>query len=430
MVWLQALSHPLRNRSRTFAPARQAAIWCLVGAGLIFSQMWMMLVTGPTTDAPTSELVRNLFIPAYALIAATLVLQVRAVGEAIMRMPLTGLLVGLAFASTLWSIAPDITVRRAAALLFTTLAGVSLGALTSWRELARALGLIYIVTAVASVAVALLLPRYGIMQVDFPGAWRGVWYEKNGLGNHMTQGFLFCAAAAFLSPKQGLRWAVGSGLCLGLVLMSQSKTALLGALMGAAFLLLVFVCRRGAIWALFGGYLAIVLGGTVVLVLLIDQGLLLSLVGKDASLTGRTQVWAALQALVDQKRWLGYGYGVIWSDTSIWGPMRSLAHRLGFHPQQAHSTLFEIELAGGYVGASLWILILVLTTARAARLAFKSPGAYLALPFVAMFVVSMQTETLAMSYNDLFCMAFIAIASRLATPLGSKDLNAHACSVT
>ncbi len=421
MVWLQALSLPFANSSRTVAPGRQAAVWCLVGAGLIFSQMWMMLVTGPTTDAPTSDLIRNLFIPAYGLVATAILLQVRPVGAAVMRMPVMMLFVGLAFASALWSIAPDISVRRAAALLFTILAGISLGALTTWRELARALGLISLITAVASVAVALVLPRYGVMQVEFPGAWRGVWYEKNGLGNHMAQGFLFCAAAACLTPRRRWGWALGSALCLGLVLMSQSKTALLGSLMAAAFLTLVYVCRRGAISALLGGYVAILLAGTVVLVLMIDKSLVLNLAGKDASLTGRTQIWAALQALVDQKPWLGYGYGVIWSDTSIWGSMRSLAHTLGFHPQQAHSTLFEIELAVGYVGASLWIVMLVLTTARAILLAFRGPGAYLALPFVAMFAVSMQTETLAMSYNDLFCMAFVAIAARLATPLSVAE---------
>jgi hypothetical protein len=34
----------------------------------------------------------------------------------------------------------------------------------------------------------------------FPGAWRGLWREKNGLGGNMAFGFCILSAAALLNP--------------------------------------------------------------------------------------------------------------------------------------------------------------------------------------------------------------------------------------
>src|SRR5690606_2897478 len=88
--------------------------------------------------------------------------------------------------------------------------------------LAAALG----TAAALSVAFALALPAHGIDHEVHLGAWRGVFPQKNGLGQTMALGTL---AFLLLSLRaEGRRWIAWSGaaLCASLVLLSTSKTAL------------------------------------------------------------------------------------------------------------------------------------------------------------------------------------------------------------
>ncbi|WP_049558612.1 O-antigen ligase family protein, partial [Limnoraphis robusta] len=39
---------------------------------------------------------------------------------------------------------------------------------------------------------------------------------------------------------------------------------------------------------------------------------LLGLIGKDPSLTGRTDLWAWAREMIDKRPWLGYGYTAFW----------------------------------------------------------------------------------------------------------------------
>ena len=132
------------------------------------------------------------------------------------------------------------------------------------------------------------------MSNTFPGSWRGLWLEKNIFGGEMSLALLLFAAAGTLRPQRRRLWYGLAVIAFGLIFASTSKTSLVAVTLGFAVFCLVLVVRRGGTLAVMASYGAVValmaLGATV----LLAPDILLNLLGKDATLTGRTKIWAAV----------------------------------------------------------------------------------------------------------------------------------------
>lgn len=406
-----------RRDARTARPIPAAAAttdWLVLGLSvftlLIFSRGWITLLVGPDADAEGSSMIRNLFVPAY--LAAILL----AAGD--WRRSLRGavsgsvpfLLVALAFVSCLWSIAPDLTFRRSLALFFTTVAAAAMASRLDWLGMARAVAATFGVLAVGSLAVAIALPHVGVMQELFLGAWRGLWSDKNALGDYMALGVCACAGAAVLDRRLRVLWLAAAGLCLVLILLSTSKTSLVSLAAGLGALSLTAVAKRSpaaATGAALAGAAALVLGG---LLLAAKPHLLLDLLGKDATLTGRTEIWTAVLRRVAERPVTGFGYAVVWEDTSGWGPLAWIVKEAHFTPHHAHNSWLEAQLELGYGGVGL---LAVFALQAVVRLVRAREGAWLAAPILAAFGVATLTETVTLEYNDFLWVIIPALIIRL-----------------
>lgn len=150
-------------------------------------------------------------------------------------------------------------------------------------------------------------------------------------------------------------------LGLWLLCLSDSKTALICLLVGSAIIasqhapilrnrpkLPIILCIAGML--LF--YLLDNLAGL--------SGLLLKAAGRDATFTGRTAIWDAIQ-LQPEKRLLGNGYLIYWDvnpELLIGGNLVSL--------RTAHNGYLDVYLDGGIIGLALLIGFLVVTGIRTA----------------------------------------------------------------
>lgn len=383
---------------------------------LTFSQFWLMPLTGPKGDPEASSLIRALFFPAYGVavvLAATRPLET--LGAAI-RGPLLWLLVGYTFVSMLWSVDPETTQRRAIALLFTTIGALAIAARWRWPTLIEVFAATFAVVTVASYALALLIPSYGKMTELFPGAWRGVFLEKNALGDHMTLGFIVFAAAAILNERRRWLWIAFAALAVGLVLFSTSKTSLVTLVIGAACLGFVWLGRRGPAMAVATVFAAVT--GLLVLAVAVvfASDAFFALLGKDATLTGRTKIWGAVVRMVDQRPWTGFGYGAIWTNESGWAPLAWITKWATFRAHHAHNSWLETWLALGYPGLLLWTAYFVEVWGRTLWSVFTSKAAYFALPFLAVYTLSTLTESVAVIYNDLYWVILAATGIRLTLP--------------
>ncbi len=381
---------------------------------LTFTQMWLMPLTGPEGDAEASAIIRSLYFPAYGVTLGLIVLHLREAANGFVRTPLIWTLMAYIFLSVLWSTDPSTTQRRAVAVLFTTLGGLVIGARYDWLGIARILAATSAVTAFCSLVLAVAVPSYGVMHTLFPGAWRGVWYEKNLLGDHMAQAVIFALAAMALDARWRRIWAGVALVCLGLVVMSTSKTSLVTLIMGLGAMGFVWVVRRGPVAAIAGSWAALcglaLLGGTV----WFASDALFALLGKDATLTGRTQIWTALTRQVQTRPWTGFGYAAVWDDKSVWSPMAWISKDAGFVAHHAHNSWLEAWLGLGYGGLALWAAIFAFTWMRGVHSAYVGRGGILVLPFLMVFGLTTLTESVAFVYNDYVWVVFTMIAVRLA----------------
>jgi len=148
--------------------------------------------------------------------------------------------------------------------------------------------------------------------------------------------------------------------------------------------------------------------------LLLAADVFLEILGKDATLTGRTKIWAAAQRQAELRPWTGYGYSAVWDDKSGWGPLAWITKEAGFKASHAHNAWLEQWLGMGYGGVIAWGLFYVQTMGAAFVAVFSRPGAYLALPFLVIYSLLTLTESVAVTYNDLRWAIFVALAVKLA----------------
>ncbi len=396
-------------------PAREPiAVGLAILMLLLFTQPWIMTHIAPSdTD---SALARALYFPAYV---CGVILLCQAPGRALIglaREPFLIALLLVAAASVFWSAAPGQTERRVVALVMCTLCGVALGARWRWPRLVEIVAAVYALTAVTSLVLGLAAPSMGRMSELFPGAWRGLWLEKNALGGAMAFGALSFAAAALFQPRRSMFWWAMTALAIVLLGLSTSKTALVALMLGASALGFTLLVRRGGATAVAVTWLAVAAAMALAAAIAMRPDLFLALLGKDATLTGRTQIWDAVWRLIQQRPLLGYGYGAVWTDDTGWGPLRWIVKQTGFTPHHAHNAWLEQWLGLGVLGLAGWSLLYLSILAKTIWAAFTHKGALLVFPFLAVYSLMSLTESVALIYNDLRWVLFVAYAIRLSIP--------------
>lgn len=304
---------------------------------------------------------------------------------------------GLAALSALWSIAPDVTVRRVyrfVTVLVVCLAFVSQGwHRTRYQNVTRAL-----LTAIliASVIFVLWAPQYAIqaqLAAELKGAWRGITDGKNILGPLASDAVILWLHA-WLS-KESKRATAVSGLLLSVFVLikTRSDDSLLATAFGVPFMLLLLrpagSLRRympyivGVFAALIGVYALAVLN------LIPGSNTLLSpiamITGKSLTFSNRTAIWWVLQQHIHLHPLLGTGYGAYWYDVPG-SPSQQMVQLLYFYPTEGHNGYLDVINDTGYVGFCILIAYFVSYLRQSVYLLRRDKyqaGLYLTLIFTA-----------------------------------------------
>jgi O-antigen ligase len=296
----------------------------------------------------------------------------------------------LGFLSTLWSQDPSLTFRRATLLFLTFAFAWFFATYYSPADQMRLLLAAGVIVALASIAMALLLPQFGISKY---GEWKGVFAHKNHLGLGMF--FLF-SALPFCNISSGRRLltlALQAVLPVGLILLSQSKTSLiLVALLIAVRAFGPYITSRRKEQLPFALFLAICGIALTVLGITFGREIILPLLGKEPTLTGRTEHWAVLAPFALKHLWLGYGYSAFWTGT---GDSLQVMNIIGAGMKGSDSGFVDMMLQFGLVGLSL-MFIVFLTCARDFVRLFRRDS----MPLVAYWYVGLIVATLVGSFTE------------------------------
>jgi O-antigen ligase len=231
------------------------------------------------------------------------------------------------------------------------------------------------------------------------------------MGEVMSIGVLASTATALARPAQRLRWILNAALCLGLVIMSRSGTALLaiGLIFGATAGLSLL--RRGpviGVVTVFG--LGTVAFGAVAAQML-APGVFLAMLGKDPTLTGRTDIWAAILRQASDRPWLGFGYAAFWEKTSA--PAAFVRAETGWMVPSAHNGWLDMLVQLGAVGVALCALLLAAAYVLALVRALNGRDGDWAAIYLSIFLITSVSESVLMQRNSLAWTLCIATLTKV-----------------
>ena len=379
---------------------------------ILFSEGVLPRLVAAGQSADGSPILRLLWLPVYGIVFLALVWKWKAAMLTAIRMPFLIALTAIAAFSFLWSIDPGVSQRRGIAIAMTTGAGLFMAARYDWKTILRVLGAVWITVAVLGFLTALVNPSFGVMYDIHVGAWKGLYYEKNQMGGHMARAAFLCGFLFLMDRKARRLWGFGIAICSLMVLLSTSKTSLLALMLGFGILFIAAWMKRGVRTGLTTAWLGVIVAGVFTGVMVFAPEIIFTALGRDPSLTGRTDIWGALIDKIDERPMLGYGYGVFWAPDSL--PAYWVREAVEWDAPTAHNGWLEVALATGLIGLSLLFLDFLMTIARAARSSIDTWTGVLALGVCAQFLLFSLSESISLQQNSITWLTYVAVAAKLA----------------
>jgi exopolysaccharide production protein ExoQ len=396
---------------------------CIVGIMMLL-EVVRFFVTGnsaaydPLDPAAGNPMARAAWYPFYLALLAVAALRWREMLASLRPAALIYVLLAFSALSTLWSIAPELTSRRMIAMVFTVLFGVYLAMRGPWLSSLRLIGAAAFLVAVLHLIVVLVMPGLAIDHAVHIGAWKGMASEKNALGGDMARAGVVLLALAHLDRARRWTWTAGFVLSAIVVIGSTSTTAALALALVLVSFGLYLIARRSVAVALGMLYVGVVCFGGLIVAITLFPAQITALLGKDITLTGRTDIWLACWDAIVKRPWTGYGVGAFWLD--IRGPSYYVREVLEWEVPSAHNNWLEIGLGLGVPGILLLAVIMVsgMVGGAVRMVSLRDPWILIALTQLLLF--SFSESVILWFQNTFACVMFVFCITVVLQPMAQR----------
>lgn len=330
------------------------------------------------------------------------------------------ILLCVSFLSSLWSDVPFLTFRKTIGLCGTAVFGLYFAIRYTLEEQLNLLAIFFIVIILSSFIVGFATPCHGfgepasiledhgrVVGGVHEGAWRGVFYDKNLLGAIMVlSSFVFLLIDSHDLKIRIIKWTLLT-LSLALLLLSHSQTSLITLI----FLLLISQLYKliRITPTLRIGLLCLLISIIIIAIPLLfqDSGSLLGALGRNPTLSGRTELWIVIISMIKQHPILGYGYNSVWIDGNKLDYIQSMVNWPVTH---SHNGYLDLWLQLGVFGLSAYLIGFLRTFCVAIhdieipRLTYN----FWPLIYFSFLLIYNLTETAILTNNSIFWALYVA----------------------
>jgi O-antigen ligase len=273
----------------------------------------------------------------------------------------TLLVCGIVLASVIWSQDPAVSLRCGLYYLVDTLFAFYLLTAFSLEELMELMMMLGTALAILSVVMIVAFPEYGLVQqTAHHGVWQGIFSEKNDAAKNWMFLLTPVCNRRIFQPRSMLY----AGMILLFLGMTKSATAIVAFAVYVAFMMCLPFFKRLSLRSVAFSIAAAVLMTVLSASVLIEMApQLTGLLGRDLTLTGRTDIWAVLLQSVQKQPVLGYGFSAFW--TGMMGESGLVYMTIHWNFAYAHNGFLEVLLQVGMIGMAAVALMLLQAAANA-----------------------------------------------------------------
>jgi exopolysaccharide production protein ExoQ len=281
----------------------------------------------------------------------------------------------LALISTLWSQTPFTTFESAVGIILILLLGVFLTLRFSHDQQIRLLLMLGVAVMTFSIILVAFFPSVGIDRFYGSNVWQGICNQKNKFATtmvYMLMPALYCKVRTLHKRAMIIAYVVLVMLC---VIMSQARTGwllLASSLSVAAFIKVQarFTNKERLLWI----FALSAVGVLSIWIAFTYFAQIAVLLGKDPTLTGRTEIFKALLIEVLKEPLWGYGYVAFFTGNGEWlnFALRSGLTGLG----NAENPVLQIWLDLGLIGVACLFLSLFQACRNIALCLVNNPSKY------------------------------------------------------
>lgn len=325
-------------------------------------------------------------------------------------------------ASVLWSGDPGMAARRSLALVLTTIFALYVVTTFDTRTMLNCLLAALLFYCVGSLLMIILVPSIGIHSaagtrfIEHVGAWRGLSPFKNDFGRIVALAGVLFIAASVTRPGRRPLYILSALLAAALVAGSRSGQAIALLVGGTGAVFYVMLVRdlpprqRSALILL-----TLPLAVLALLIKDIAVAAILEALGKDPTLTGRENIWAAVLDAVHDNLLLGGGYGTGWS-TLVGSYMEEV---LGRQIGHAHNGYLNMIVDVGVLGLGVTLCFYLTVGFRILSEFVRNRSWELVLFASTLFIfiiVGNWVGSFLMKYNSIFWVMMVCCYCKLSSP--------------
>lgn len=320
------------------------------------------------------------------------------------------ILVVLILLSFIWSDLPNYTSLVGREVWQMTTFALYFASRYTLKEQVRLIAWTFSIGSILSLIFALGVPSVGKHGADHPGSWKGIYDYKNTLGSMMLIGSLAFFLLPVDNPKRSIYKWLGLCLPLSVIVLSNSKTAIVVCFLLAVILVFYRTFRwQGKISVVYLDLTVLVVGivGTFVLT---NWSALLGSMGKDPTLTGRTPMWGMIIKFIMERPLLGYGRGAFWAKGTKYPAIVGGTLSSQFVAPHGHNGYLDFALDMGLIGLGLFLFSFIMAFIKALKRAYaaESPEEIWPLAFLLFLGMNNIMESYILRLANIYWVLFVA----------------------